>query len=81
MPSEKMIHVNASYCFLTAFNKPFDRGRLSIPISIVSVVHHQLGSRNIHGISTLYFLVPFAGISLIRFNGSRFRGLSLLDIQ
>jgi len=30
---------------------------------------------------TLYFLVPFAGISLIRFYGSHFRGLSLLGYQ
>jgi hypothetical protein len=36
---------------------------------------------NKNSTSALYFLVPFAGISLIRFNGSRLRGLSLLDIQ
>ena len=36
-----------------------------------------------HGLTlcTLYFLVPFAGISLIRFYGSHFRGLSLLGYQ
>jgi hypothetical protein len=28
-----------------------------------------------------FSLVPFAGISLIRFYGSRFRSLSLLDFQ
>ena len=36
-----------------------------------------------HGLTlcTLYFLFPFAGISLIRFYGSHFRGLSLLGYQ